>query len=425
MRPTPTATVPPVKRKETPELMCQTREYQFITPLYGGGVDPANADPVTVVRATEIRGHLRFWWRATQGGRFDGSLKDMKKAEDDLWGAAGGDGVIQPSKVQVQIQCLYQGKPFSAYDRRGNRVRIGDLNSVFSYAAFPLRDQGNHDLPSEIRFKLTITFPTAKQAEVEAALWGWETFGGLGARTRRGFGALCLLKIDNRDYTPPNANQLIQSLTTAMEKHVVSGLWPINVPFIDKKSFSNHIKITLLQPTSVKAWEYLISKLKTFRQIRTFNPMKNRPGRNHWPEPDEIRRMTGRSHNDHKVPITELRKFPRAVFGLPIIFKFKDDNNGDPKQTSLQGNNFERLASPLILRPLNCADGKAVGLAFILSGPREPEGGLFLEGGPLNQDIQSSLEKSELIRPKNAKLRDQLENQTDVLLAFLIFLTKQ
>ena len=43
---------------------------------------------------------------------------------------------------------------------------------------------------------VTITYPTQWSAEIEAALWAWETFGGLGARTRRGFGALHLLEIN-------------------------------------------------------------------------------------------------------------------------------------------------------------------------------------------------------------------------------------
>ncbi|HEU5375226.1 MAG TPA: type III-B CRISPR module RAMP protein Cmr1, partial [Ktedonobacteraceae bacterium] len=70
------------------DLIAQTREYQLITPLYGGGVTPGEADPVTIIRATEIRGHLRFWWRATRGGQFGDDVAAMQKREGEIWGKA-------------------------------------------------------------------------------------------------------------------------------------------------------------------------------------------------------------------------------------------------------------------------------------------------------------------------------------------------
>jgi CRISPR-associated protein Cmr1 len=69
------------------KMIVETREYKLITPLFGGGVEPNTPDPVTIIRATEIRGHLRFWWRATRGGQFK-TIEDLKKAEDMIWGAA-------------------------------------------------------------------------------------------------------------------------------------------------------------------------------------------------------------------------------------------------------------------------------------------------------------------------------------------------
>ena len=67
------------------------------------------------------------------------------------------------------------------------------------------------------------------------------------------------------------------------------------------------------------------------------------------------------------VPVHPVQKFPRGKFGLPIIFEFKKDDvrNGDPKKSTLQGSEHDRLASPLILRPIDCSDG-AVGLALLL-----------------------------------------------------------
>src|SRR5260221_14040443 len=70
-----------ITAKQPDNVITQIREYQLITPLYGGGVKPTEPDPITVVRATEIRGQLRFWWRACRGGEFNGKLGAMKEEE--------------------------------------------------------------------------------------------------------------------------------------------------------------------------------------------------------------------------------------------------------------------------------------------------------------------------------------------------------
>src|SRR5260370_9973451 len=87
MRKQPTTPPPQVTPKRDETIITQVREYELITPLFGGGVTPNEADPVTPIRGTEIRGHLRFWWRACRGGNaeFNGALPKMKKAERELW----------------------------------------------------------------------------------------------------------------------------------------------------------------------------------------------------------------------------------------------------------------------------------------------------------------------------------------------------
>jgi CRISPR-associated protein Cmr1 len=120
------ADTPPEITIQPATVIRQERKYQLITPLYGGGVTPAEPDPITVVRATEIRGHLRFWWRACRGGRY-GTLEAIKRAEDDLWGTAGtkqGGGL---SQVQVEVAEYSVSDPHAS------------LNIAPPYAVFPLR----------------------------------------------------------------------------------------------------------------------------------------------------------------------------------------------------------------------------------------------------------------------------------------------
>ncbi|MCU0693122.1 MAG: hypothetical protein MUF54_17150 [Polyangiaceae bacterium] len=62
---------------------------RFISPVFGGGVDPMDHDPVTPVRVPAIRGQLGYWWRATHS---DLSLEELRQRETKLFDAGSGPG---------------------------------------------------------------------------------------------------------------------------------------------------------------------------------------------------------------------------------------------------------------------------------------------------------------------------------------------
>jgi len=292
--------------------------------------------------------------------------------------------------------------------------------SVLDDVEFELRISYREILDDESELKLEL------KPEIEAALWAWETFGGIGARTRRGFGALQNL---NANVFP--SQEMKKKINAGLDRHVKDGTWPGGVPHLSKKL---HFK-TKPKTNPTTAWEYLFQQLKVFRQERypgSISPF----GRSKWPEPDAIRRLPGiPSAANHKTPRSKIDKFPRGQFGLPIIFKFKDDDKGDPAPTTLQGvkiseNKYiDRLASPLILRPIACSDG-AVGLAAILEwkpvGTDEeytPPGGLWLTSKDYGDfQVESDLDISDAKNIEPLKDVDNGNPQPDVLQAFLDFL---
>ena len=48
----------PESKEGWQEIHCE-----LITPIYGGGIQAAVPDVLMPIRATAIRGQLRFWWR--------------------------------------------------------------------------------------------------------------------------------------------------------------------------------------------------------------------------------------------------------------------------------------------------------------------------------------------------------------------------
>jgi CRISPR-associated protein Cmr1 len=417
----PKISPPEVKPRQDPGYITQTRKYKLITPLYGGGVAPAEADPITVIRATEVRGHLRFWWRATIGWGYK-SIKDMREQEEVIWGSAASPGKPGPSNVSIYIDTnrMSLNQKFQATDRRGRPINnIGSPNSKDGYVAFPLREIQNPTLLENVEFKLTITYPKNKKEDVESAVWAWETFGGIGARTRRGFGALLCTHVNNLTINQPRKENMDAIIREQLNQHVrphVSVL--AGVPHL-----SNSLKFkTISGNDPISVWRELFEKLRKFRQSRYPDRHGHPYGRSKWPEPDQIRRTTNNHATGH-APAHPVKKFPRGKFGLPIIFQFKEGDVGDPDRTTLQGKDHDRLASPLILRPIACSNG-AVGLAAIIewhpANPKDeaytPPGGLILKDAPGDPMVYSDIDKSE------ADNIPPLAGEPDILQAFLNFL---
>jgi len=433
-----------------------TRRYELITPLFGGGVRPGRHDLITPVRGTAVRGQLRFWWRATRG-RFYKDIDALRTAEGLLWGAASSNAEARPSQVQIVVSEVSAGHDFvvtdnqgrKATDSRGDPISVGHFRSPYSYVAFPLQ-QSRGVVRDDISFTLTVTMPATWRKdkdrndaahffgspadEIAAAIWAWETFGGIGARTRRGFGALRCREAQGGGPDLPDAD-VLSWLAKQLARHVVSGgNRPEGVPLL-----SPDLRWYRAQPAQrtplrfwndpLEAWKQLFGRLKEFRQPRppgTVDP--RRPGRSRWPEPEAIRGLTRRRLPRHQL-LPGSGKFPRAVFGLPLIFQFKDA--GDPEQTSLQGvDKIDRLASPLILRPLALAKGSWVGLAAVLDAPPTPPGGLTLRQGKTQVAPSATAAAPDYILTpaEAARIKDQtgrhqlLGSSTDLLEAFLNFL---
>lgn len=414
----PPARPPAVTLAPNANAIEQVRSYKIITPLYGGGAETDAADAVTIVRGSSIRGQLRYWWRATRGGAFSGDWRKMKEKEDVIWGAAATIGGPGQSQVKISVEIRNPGTDFVATNtwgetvtRRGQKIEVGDIASQDSYAAFPLRDKPGAKVLEDVAFDLHISYPAQLAPDVNAALWAWETFGGIGARTRRGFGALASTQIDGETVARPKAQQLWQSIQRGLTEHTATGQqWPESVPNVGPdcryKTSSPGSK-----PDTMEAWRHLISKLRRFRQMRHPGTERNRPGTSKWPEANSIRRKTNQNSNRHQPRGDVPEAYPRGQLGLPIVFQFKD--RGDPDQVILKGKDHDRLSSPLILRPILCADGIAAGLALVLAGPTEPPGGLVLETNRGNQPVNGTVTAAEAARI------EPLDGNPDVLQAFL------
>jgi CRISPR-associated protein Cmr1 len=114
--------------------------------------------------------------------------------------------------------------------------------------------------------------------------------------------------------------------------------------------------------------------------------------------------------------------FPRAEFGLPIVFHFQ--GRGEPPDTTLQpvvdGAGQERMASPLILKPLALADGQAVPIIVPLVTPGVSEVELMQGSQSRGRRGTNAIRHPRLARYPNSPLNG-LSNQGSALEAFVNF----
>jgi CRISPR-associated protein Cmr1 len=442
-------------------IIHQERKYKLITPLFGGGVEPSVNDEITPISGKAIRGHLRFWWRAARGGQFgvgEEGLRKLKEQESEIWGAASTPAKPNPSRVNIHVEIDENKKgsnekPFTVEGvlRDGQRRSrtISHSNVAPPYAAFPLQppERGRYaGMPTKtvkegVAFTLKVSFPEKLDAksivnmheEIEAALWAWETFGGIGARTRRGFGALQLVEMDGKTVEPYEAdvNEVAKMLVQGLAKRVNQGEWHAALPNL--QPHKTKFKVSPVGSVN-EVWNNLIDKLKAFRQMRSGT--ERDPGRSKWPEPDQLRDKTDQMLPDHQDPIHEdliysdCMLFPRAAFGLPIAFPFHyqqsnqqrpHQKNRDPAKTKLTLPKTDRWASRLLLRPLACRDDKAVGLALILNSSIPEDLQLVYEDtGERVADLPIQV----TLKDEEAKEIVPLDGNKDVLEAFLRFLVK-
>ncbi|MBT9258872.1 MAG: type III-B CRISPR module RAMP protein Cmr1, partial [Clostridiales bacterium] len=357
-------------------------------------------DPVTVVRASGIKGQLRFWWRAIRGWKAHGDLLKLRDLDEKYFGSVGDEGRQGPSPVVLRVISVSNSLPTPAWKTKTKAEDVAP-----GYLSFPLQPDTSGSpsgkLIEKVKFQLEIELRPPKGMslnelgqEVEAALWAWETFGGVGARTRRGFGAVRRTDASSAQRT---AEQVQEQIKDRLRQYIEDTHWPAGVPHLTPES-----PVAVVQ----KPWKTVAEQYQRFRQSRGSDGR----GKSLWPEPETIRKL-------RKKP-TESGKFPRGQLGLPIIFHFKDEEDEAYNSTlKPKSKEFDRLASPLIFRPI--AENMTV--VVVLQGSREVPGGVQLE---FNKDKTSVDVEVQLDKGEAAKIR-VLNGQTDVVQAAFDHLTRR
>ncbi|MFQ3620256.1 MAG: type III-B CRISPR module RAMP protein Cmr1 [Spirochaetales bacterium] len=186
-------------------IVKKTYELEVVTPLFLGGADPTHAE----IRPASLKGILRFWWRAIYGpqicepyiknGKYEKGLQELKKQEEAIFGSQD-----QKSKLHLT---LYQNENIKPSSKRLNKGALYTVTSskgkfylgIIDYLAYGLNryDRESKDIKyirsyfsTETKITLGLKYPKDLEDSIITTLIAVVSFGGLGAKTRNGFGSL-------------------------------------------------------------------------------------------------------------------------------------------------------------------------------------------------------------------------------------------
>lgn len=333
---------------------------ETVTPLFLGGADPRGSPEL---RAASFRGALRFWLRALLGSAAGYQhLEYLRAAEADVFGSTGG-----ASPVVLRLS----GQPHVGVPNLGQ--------DGLSYLFFALKGRGQRQpareafLPGQ-RFQLILQPRPVREAKqrdahlqalyrAAAALWLLTHLGGLGARARRGGGALQVTRVDGDAHLEglPDWTVLADS-PAEVQVQIAKGINDcrqlLDLTWTDELGMPT---FDVLHPDAVSiyvtdqswtTWEAVLDNLGV--RFRDF--------RKHSPDYGRVKEAVQRGSDFDEVQ--------RAAFGLPIVFYYRSMRGGGV----LEGTRHSRRASPLCFRVVRLRNGQYTLLLIVFKSALLPEG---------------------------------------------------
>ncbi len=206
---------------KTITFICET-----ITPMFLSGADGQTPE----LRPPSIKGALRFWWRAMNGGDW----KTLKKREDEIFGS---------TEKKSKLLIATKHKPFKTSDEdlEGRKIEVDgkdfkiDILGYLLYGIYDNKTKTNNRHYIKTNEKFTVELSTNLSDElikqVIASFFCVSYFGGIGAKSRNGFGRFYVesFEIDKVKQEIPTLRELFAkcfkkpetSFTTFSEKSLM------------------------------------------------------------------------------------------------------------------------------------------------------------------------------------------------------------
>ncbi|MBV1868045.1 MAG: type III-B CRISPR module RAMP protein Cmr1 [Marinosulfonomonas sp.] len=183
-----------------------TAEFEIVTPMFLGGAD----HEVSRIRIDSIKGALVFWWQALNFARFvdqensrSEALKKMRTEVVRIFGGPDNQGAVLPRLLSGPglADIVDRGAVLGSDGKQSLSGGAGAVGVGAQYLGYGLFDRfrgnlGRSCFRSGLPFKLVFILRNGLDSEdvdgIVRTLKLFGMIGGLGSRTRRGWGSIAL-----------------------------------------------------------------------------------------------------------------------------------------------------------------------------------------------------------------------------------------
>ena len=338
--------------------------YRVVTPMFCGGAEP---DKRAELRLSSFKGVLRFWWRALAWSRLNGDLGQVKRQEEAIFGSADG------GQSSVSMRLVPGAEPGSVaagevltVSRSGGGPVVGEGARYLGYGVMRGFGKQGGQLPRACLrspFEFTVRMRVREGARNESdhrsqlaslvdALICLGTHGGMGAKSRKGYGSLVLRSLivdgEQRWRSPKTIFDLRDSLTDLRRNHGAP-----DQP--EYTALSAHTRQVLVPSDKMETMDLLDLVGRELMRYRSWGHHGKVFGKdsekNFQPDHDLMDRRAGKRRDKH----------PRRIaFGLPHNY-----GKGPAKQVGPHDKELDRRASPLFIHIHECGDTPIAVLSFL------------------------------------------------------------
>ena len=347
--------------------------YRLSTPLFCSGADQDQAE----LRLPSFKGVLRYWWRALAWCRCGGNLQAIQHQEDALFGSAGGGQsrvAMRLIPTNTQPYPLNKGKVLTVSPT--NQDVVGEGARYLGYGvmeAFASRNKGTqagqltrpclrppHTFTVELRAR---HLEERDRQSLKNALIAVGTLGGMGSKSRKGYGSLVLesLCIDGEEpwRNPRSMDDLGKAIAT------LSGSGKPSAPsgFPEFTAFSPKTRHVLLSSDEGEPMQLLDLVGREMLRYRSWGhhgqlfKEKIESEKNFKDDHDLMNHDLMKKRKHQRQGHTHPR---RIAFGLPHNYGSKPHEQVGP-----HGSRLDRRASPLFIHVHQCSEKPVAVLSFL------------------------------------------------------------
>lgn len=331
----------------------------FISPAFLGGPE-ARGEPQ--LREASLRGALRYWLRALL---CEQNISGLREKEGYVFGNTGQGGGASAVIVRTQKGTSIKRKSVEECTQGFPKPQPGQPLPGIHYALFSMKANKGLNARTALTGSFTLTlsrrlgvFSSRSMRNAYAALWCLTHLGSIGARSRRGFGAIQAISgtaaptwakdLSSLEVQAANPESLRDEIEQGLQQ--IKAVLGLPTVYVSSSGYDmlapGACKIFVVDQTfnsELHAVHQVVGALAKFRHLR---------------QPDYGLVKTALTGGSLTGAVE------RAAFGLPIVFGFHDV----PLRKPLEADPIKRRSSPLWIRPVRLVNGQyAVVIIFFKS----------------------------------------------------------